>query len=154
VGTVKAIATHLSNNILKRGFDERIAITPMKLQKLLYYVCRDYVQETGESPVFEQFEVWQYGPVLVSVYGEFKSFGSKPIKEYAKDAHGKSYMVSEGKNPNLSRVIDIVWAKHKRRTAIELSKMTHEPGSGWYKAYMEGRAHITLEDMKSDQSGK
>lgn len=151
---MKAIATNLCNNILWRGNEENIAITPMKLQKLMYFVCRDYVHTTGQSPISEQFEVWKYGPVLPSVYGEFKSFGARPITEFAKDAMGCARKVSESKNPILSEVIDIVWAKYKRYTGAELSALTHEKGSGWYTAYMDDREKISLEDMENDRTGK
>jgi uncharacterized phage-associated protein len=59
-------------------------VTSMKLQKLLYFACRDYLKKTGRELIPEKFAVWQYGPVLVSVYNQFQSFGSKPITEYAK----------------------------------------------------------------------
>lgn len=147
---MKALATNLCNNVLVRGNREDISITPMKLQKLMYYICRDYVKRMGESPISEDFEVWQYGPVLPSVYGEFKAFGSKPITGYAKDAEGQSYQVDEKSNPTLSNVIDIVWAKYKRLSGIDLSKKTHQENSGWYRAYMEDRTKISLEDMKND----
>lgn len=149
---MKAIATNLCNNILLRGKKENIAISPMKLQKLMYYVCRDYVKETGEMPIGEQFEVWQYGPVLPSVYAEFKTFGANPIDSFAKDAAGRSYRVDEEANPLLAQVIDVVWAKYKRLSGIELSKKTHKPESGWYRAYMEYRERITEEDMLNDNS--
>ena len=151
---MKALATNLCNNILVTGKEENISITPMKLQKLMYFVCRDYVQATGESPIAEPFEVWKYGPVLPSVLGEFRTFGSKQITEFAKDAMGCARKVSESKNPILSQVIDIVWAKYKRYTGSALSAMTHERGSGWYSAYMSGREKITLEDMENDKTGK
>lgn len=150
---MKALATDLCNNILVRGKKENITISPMKLQKLLYYVCRDYVIETGQMPIRECFEVWQYGPVLPSVYGEFKAFGSKPITSYAKDAYGSAQMVSEIANPVLSRVIDIVWAKYKRMTGVELSELTHCKGSAWLKAFLAGEDVIQVEDMLNDTSG-
>lgn len=149
---MKAIAVNLCNNVLLRGFHDKIGISPMKLQKLLYYICCNYVKETGQSPISEEFEVWQYGPVLPSVYGEFKSFGAKPITEYAQDAKGHSYKVSETENPVLSRIIDIIWAKYKHYSGIELSTMTHKPESGWYRAYMANRETITVEDMSHDRS--
>lgn len=149
---MKALATDLCNNILQRGKREKIDVSPMKLQKLMYYVCRDYVHETGQMPISEDFEVWQYGPVLPSVYGEFKSFGAKPITCYAKDASGHSYKVSESENPTLSMIIDVVWAKYKNITGIDLSKKTHQKGSGWYSAYMGGRDKITLEDLMNDRT--
>ena len=58
-----------------------VEITPMKLQKILYYVCVKYVKETGIFPIYERFEVWKYGPVIPSVYSEFKTFGASPIKK-------------------------------------------------------------------------
>lgn len=149
---MKAIATNLCNNILLRGKKDDVAISPMKLQKLMYYVCRDYVKETGEMPIDEWFEVWQYGPVLSSVYNEFKVFGAKPITSFAKDATGKSYSVNEDANPVLSGIIDVVWAKYKRLSGIDLSKKTHKQESGWYRAYMDHRSQITLEDMQHDNS--
>lgn len=150
---MKAMATDLCNNILFRGKQDGIQVTPMKLQKLMYYVCRDYVKVTGQMPISEEFEVWQYGPVLPSVYAEFKTFGSKPITAYAKDASGRSYKVSEGENPILAEVLDVVWAKHKRKSGVQLSEMTHGSGSGWVTAFLEGREKITVEDMMNDTSG-
>ena len=152
---MKALATDLSNNILERGKIDGIKITPMKLQKILYYVCRDYVKATGQMPIGEQFEVWQYGPVLSSVYGEFKDFKDRPITSYAKNANGRSYKVSENDNPTLMRIIDIAWAKYKNLTGIQLSKMTHGSGSGWIRAYLRGGGGslITVEDMKNDTTG-
>lgn len=149
---MKAMATNLCNNILWRGKNENIEISPMKLQKLMYYVCRDYVKQTDQLPIGECFEVWQYGPVLPSVYAEFKSFGSKPITSYAKDAAGRSYKVNEDENPILARTLDVVWAKYKRMSGMELSAKTHQSNSGWYRAYMNHRGQITLEDMKNDNS--
>lgn len=150
---MKAMATDLCNNILFRGRQDRIRVTPMKLQKLMYYVCRDYVQKTGQMPIGEEFEVWQYGPVLPSVYAEFKSFGSNPITAYAKDASGNSYKVSEEENPILAEVLDVVWAKYKRMSGVQLSRLTHMNGSGWLKAFLNGREKIAVEDMMHDTSG-
>ena len=150
---MKAMAMDLCNNILYRGRQEGIRITPMKLQKLMYYVCRDYVRETGQMPISEEFEVWQYGPVLPSIYGEFKSFGAKPITAYAKDASGHSYKVNEKENPVLARVIDIVWAKYKRMSGIELSELTHQHGSAWFDAFLLGKEKISVRDMAYDTSG-
>lgn len=105
-----------------------------------------------EMPIAEKFEVWKYGPVLPSVYAEFKPFGSNPITSFARDATGRPKKVSESKNPILAQVLDVTWAKYKRFTAIQLSTMTHKEGSGWYRAYMEDRDRISLEDMVNDRT--
>lgn len=149
---MKASSTVLCNNILFRGQRDGVEITPMKLQKLMYFVCRDYTKLYGASPISEQFEVWQYGPVLPSVYSEFKSFRSRPITEYAKDASGNAYMVSEESTPDLAMTIDNVWRKYHRLTGVELSRITHKPESGWYRAFTSRRSYITEEDMKNDSA--
>lgn len=147
---MKAVATVLSNNILVRGKREGVKITPMKLQKLLYYVCVKYVKETGEIPISEPFEVWRYGPVVPSVYSEFKPYRANPIKALAKNAAGKSNVVDESANPLLADCINYVWGRLKHFTGIELAERTHLKGSGWYAAYQRDDEVITLEDMKHD----
>ena len=151
---MRASSTVLCNNILLRGANNGVKITPMKLQKLMYFICRDYAKQYGTSPISEQFEVWQYGPVLPSVYLEFKPFGANPITEYARDAQGAAYMVSEKDNPGLAQIIDSVWQKYHSTSGIELSRITHQPGSGWYRAYTERRQYITEEDLASDCAGR
>lgn len=150
---MKLSATILCNNILKRAFDEKIPINPMKLQRLLYYVCRNYTKQVGCSPVNESFEVWRCGPVLVSVQNQFEDFGSKPIKKYARDAMGTAYVVDESKIPILASILDIVWGKYKMMSAMELARIAYGDGSGWYRAFQEWRKHITEEDMKCDETG-
>lgn len=147
---MRAAATVLSNNILVRAKREQIPITPMKLQKLLYYVCVKYVQETGGLPISEHFEVWKYGPVVASVYAEFKPFGSSPIKGFALNAKGKAKMVDEDFNPKLRDCLEYVWHKFKNLSGIELSQRTHQKGSGWYSAYQDDKEAISTENMKND----
>ena len=147
---MKAVATVLSNNLLIRARQENIKVTPMKLQKLLYYVCVKYVKETGEMPVSEPFEVWQYGPVIPSVYHEFKSFRAAGINKVARDAKGEASVVDEDSSAILTDCINFVWSRLKHFTGIELGQRTHQKGSGWYKAYQRDDEIITLEDMKGD----
>jgi len=71
-------ASVVCNNILTRAFQENIPVSPMKLQKLMYFVSCEYVKATGKDLLSENFGVWQYGPVLPSLYDEFKSFTISP----------------------------------------------------------------------------
>ena len=142
----------LANTILRRGFEENVDISPMKLQKIMYFVCAKYVQDNGVLLTSEPFCVWQYGPVLASIYDEFKSFHSSPITEYAKDADGKSYAIGRRNAEDVYRVIDEIWSKYSHCTGVELSRITHKDGSGWSRAF-ERRAHvITREDMENDST--
>lgn len=144
--------TVVCNNILKRGFADGRDVTPMKLQKLMYFVACEYAKRTGKEMLSEDFGVWQYGPVLRTVYDEFKSYGKRPITQYAKDASGRSYAIDESTAPNLRDSIDYIWSKYRDLSGIALSQITHQDGSGWSRAFCERRPKITLDDMKADVS--
>lgn len=126
----------VSNNVLERAFDEGVQVSPMKLQKILYFAASEYAKQTqGKQLLSEDFEAWRYGPVLRSVYTEFRAFGGDPIRSYSRDAKGRSYLLDEPAIPGLSSVLDLVWSRTKNRSAVELSRITHMPGSAWHQAY-------------------
>ena len=87
------------------AFDENIPVTPMKLQKLVYFAYRDCLIQHNVRLFREAFQVWQYGPVLCSVYDEFKSFHGSPINCFAKDAQGLVYVISEKSNNEIFETI-------------------------------------------------
>lgn len=145
-------ALSLCNNILERAHKEKIEVSPMKLQKLLYYICVKYVKEVGELPIMERFEVWKYGPVVSSVYYVFKPFGASPIKGYYRNVKGDIRIVDEENNSTIKYCIDFVWDKFKRTGAIDLAKRTHERGSGWYSAFQKKNDTISIEEMKNDDT--
>lgn len=93
----------IANSILRRAFKEKIAVSPMKLQKLMFFITCLYQRNTGHRLLTESFQPWQYGPVCGAVYGEFKSFGGNPITEYAKDAMGNAYAADESSSPELKK---------------------------------------------------
>lgn len=149
---MRAPATVLSNNILCRAMKENIPITPMKLQKLLYYVCVKYAKKTGNIPISEHFEVWQYGPVVATVYSEFKPYGAKPITKPYKNSNGETLIINEKTSPVLRECLDSVWGELKNYSGIELSQRTHRKGSGWYVAYQNNKNVISTKEMKDDRT--
>lgn len=144
--SVQAIA----NTLLKYSFEQKVTITPMKLQKLMYFIYRDYLKKTDKKLFQEPFLTWQYGPVLSSVYDEFKSFGSERITKFAKDAQEHVYIVSEAKAPDVVETINTVWENYKAYTGVELSKLTHMEGTAWRKAAENNRHCLEDEDIKNE----
>lgn len=140
----------LANSILKRAFSEGINVTPMKLQKLLYFIYRDYLQSTGEPLFGENFQVWKYGPVLSSIYDEFKSFHGNNINRFGRNAEGKVLVIKERVVPDVSASLNKVWSKYKGYDGITLSRMTHQPGTAWYKAREHNNVYLDLEDIKNE----
>lgn len=58
------------------------SLTPMKLQKLCYYVQAIYMATHNGEPLFEEdFQAWTYGPVITALYQEYKDYGWRSIQE-------------------------------------------------------------------------
>ncbi|MDR0845064.1 MAG: DUF4065 domain-containing protein [Tannerella sp.] len=67
-------ALDIANKIIKSVSDNGLGdlISNMKLQKLLYYQ-QGFHLAYFETPLFdEELEAWMYGPVVPSVYNQFK----------------------------------------------------------------------------------
>lgn len=143
-------ATFIANNVLNRAFAERKEITPMKLQKILFFIAAEYAKQTDEKLLEEDFGVWKYGPVVYSVYSEFSSYGKRSITRYARDAMGKAFMADETADPFLKICIDRVWVKTKDKNGIELGNITHIEDSAWDKGFQAGESYIKHDDMKTD----
>ena len=142
----------IANSILRRAFKEKIAVSPMKLQKLMFFITCLYQRNTGRRLLTESFQPWRYGPVCGAVYGEFKSFGGNPITAYAKDAIGNAYAADERSSPELKQALDTVWSHLGCLPAVMLSRITVLPGSAWSKAVERKNCFISNADMAEDHT--
>lgn len=68
-------------HIIHYSNDDAIYIDNLKLQKLLYFSQANYLfVSEGKIPCFnEHIVAWQYGPVVLEAYQEFKVYGSAMI---------------------------------------------------------------------------
>lgn len=131
----------VANSILRRAFKEQTAVSPMKLQRLMFFITCLYQRNTRRRLLTESFQPWQYGPVCGAVYDAFESFGGNPITEYAKDAIGNVYAADERSSPELKQAIDTVWSHLGCLPAVTLSRITVLSGSAWSKA-VEGKSYF------------
>lgn len=76
-------ATKLAEYIISLQDPELGDLTHLKVQKLLYY-CYGHVLAAHDVRLFDEpFKAWQHGPVLDSIYTEYKQYGRQvlPIVE-------------------------------------------------------------------------
>ena len=72
----------IANYLVVLSQKENKDITNLKLQKILFFVnAKHLIDNQGESLMNEKFQRWAYGPVMRSVYSNFKGFGSEKITE-------------------------------------------------------------------------
>ena len=127
-----------ANTFLDKGFYEDIDISPMKLQKLMYFLYRDYLQTVGRPFFSERFEAWKYGPALPRLYALCKKYGSSPISDYCRDVNGEMYKLKETHNTSaFHEAFSRVWQTYKNLSGIEMSELTHRPGTAWYTTWQK-----------------
>lgn len=142
----------VANSILRRAFAEKIAVSPMKLQKLMFFITCLYQRNTGHRLLTESFQPWRYGPVCGAVYAAYASFGGNPITAYAKDAIGNAYAADERSSPELKQALDTVWSHLGCLSAVMLSRITVLPGSAWSKAVERKNCFISNADIAEDHT--
>lgn len=93
-------------------------ITNLKLQKLLYYAQGYHLALYGRPLFDDPLEAWEHGPVVGSIYREYKLFRDQPIVVPAE--------VPEGLSDEAKTVLDDVYAAYGRFTAVRLLQITHQ----------------------------
>lgn len=142
----------IANSILRRAFTEKIAVSPMKLQKLMFFITCLYQRNTRRRLLTESFQPWKYGPVCGTVYSTFESFSGNPITEYAKDAIGNAYAADERSSLELKQAIDTVWSHLGCLPAVTLSRITVLSGSAWSKAVEDKSYFVSNASMAENHT--
>jgi uncharacterized phage-associated protein len=146
------LPAHIANYFLWIAEKENIKdITPMKLIKLVYFGYAWYYAVFNRKLFTEKVEAWRYGPVIPSIYHEFKRFGSLPISNYAIDfsleTEELSYPIVKSSDDKTLRTLNAVWNVYKDKNGAELSAITHEENSPWCHAYEQGE-NTPMDDNK------
>ncbi|MFA7244546.1 MAG: type II toxin-antitoxin system antitoxin SocA domain-containing protein [Patescibacteria group bacterium] len=133
---VGQMASDVAKYFLYRAKEDGDYISPLRIQKLVYY---GYVWPLvlNEKKLFsEQLEAWPNGPVVPSLYKELKSYVSSPIddkylkiktpKEFSEFLHLKF-------DEDTLDVLDQVYNQYMTKTPFELVLLTHNEAP-WKKA--------------------
>ena len=145
------IASYLLWLAAREDEDEPGYLTPMQLQKLLYYVQGWALAETG-SPLFsDEIRAWTNGPVVEAVYQQYKSLGKRPIVDTPLNPPSLA--------PEAEAIVRGVWDRYKVYSAFKLSDMTHDE-MPWKKARGGMSGHdrsnvlIPLVDLEAEFVGQ
>lgn len=118
--------TQIDNVSKKYGIEDNCGaaeyITPLKLQKLLYYIQGISLRIYGKPAFLSNIMAWQYGPVVEEIYKQYK--GRNPISTPKTD-----YEVSDG----LKKIIQLVVSSYGQIEAGLLIDLTHDEDP-WVKS--------------------
>lgn len=97
-------------------------ISNLKLQKLLYYAQGFHIALYGKPFFEEKVVAWQYGPVVIEIYNEYKKYRSGVIdkERISKEDYDLSEL-TEDQFDLLREVYDV----YGQFSALKLMNMTH-----------------------------
>lgn len=130
-------ALSIANAFLDLAKADCKAISPMKLQKLVYYAHGWHLGLFGEPLIDETIEAWKYGPVIQPIYHEFKSFGSSDITRAGTVFDLDTFDLIEPRpegDEDVLALVKTVWDEYGKFSALKLSSMTHISNGPWAKA--------------------
>jgi putative zinc finger/helix-turn-helix YgiT family protein len=111
-------------------------ITPLKLQKLLYYIQGLSLHIFGKPAFNNKIFAWGYGPVVSEIYQKYKDNGRSPIIAAECDSS-----LSDG----LNKIIDVVIESYGQIESGKLIDLTHDE-EPWYSTTKD--FEITVEKIK------
>ncbi len=113
-------------------------MTPMKLQRLVYFTYGWSLVVFKKGLIAENIQAWQYGPVIQSIYHEFKIFGNDLVERKAKEIFFDENNILSISIPEIdlddketNDLINRIWEVYAIFTPIQLSNLAHEPGTPW-----------------------
>ncbi|MGQ9027452.1 Panacea domain-containing protein [Bacillus licheniformis] len=101
------------------------SITPLKLQKLLYY-CQGWhmAYSKGNELFDEEMEAWDHGPVVPEIYHKYKHHKYLTIpKEIFENKNNKGKPILSNKQLD---IINAVWETYGEYDGKYLEELTHQ----------------------------
>lgn len=122
-------AIDIAKYIISKSNVDKFPVSNLKLQKLLYFVQREFLLKQNKPLFTETIEAWMYGPVVDVVYGTFCGQGADPIKkEFETNIDSSS-----------KEIIDTVLENNISKKPWELVEETHKKGGAWDVIYDNGK---------------
>lgn len=138
-------AKAIANYFIDRALIEEKPLSPMKVQKLVYYSHGWHIAIQGKPLINEQVEAWKFGPVIRTLYAELAAYGNRNISakiaSYEIERSATGGIIVKPRTPEIGNsteedhfareLMGKVWDTYGRYTAVQLSNLTHAPGTPW-----------------------
>ncbi len=132
-------ASHIANFFLEKAKEEDMPITQMKLMKLVYIGYGWVYALLGRKLFEDSIQAWKHGPVIRTLYDEFKHYGNCSIEDFAVEFDYEEGVTTKPQvdesDSDVKLVLEKVWGVYKHFSASALRKKTHEAGTPWQKVY-------------------
>ena len=108
-------------------------LSVMKVLKLVYIAHGWYLGLYGLPLIREKAEAWKYGPVIPELYKAIKHFRDEDVSPDG--IRGPKEKDDPDFNENERNIMDQTMDIYSRKPALQLSRITHAPGTPWDVIY-------------------
>lgn len=127
-------ALDIAKYVVTKCSNDGCPISNLHLQKILYYLQKEYLQNGTTGLFVDEIQAWKFGPVVESVYFYFCSNGASAIdKKY-------DISIDTSEKSGIDQVIDI----YKLINPWELVQRTHKPEKAWAKIFSNGAGNYQI----------
>ena len=137
-------AATIANQFIELASKKQTKLTPMQLIKLSY-IAHGFSLAIFRRPLLDDaIEAWRYGPVIPSLYAKLKKYGSRPVGE----AISRPFFAvgDESLDDDDIGLIEAVFNKYGGLNGLQLSHLTHKPGTPWAQNYKPDVYGIEIDD--------
>lgn len=121
----------VANYFIKKSFDTGVPLTQMKLLKLVYISHGWHRGYFEQNLINDAVQAWRYGPVIPDLYRRLKHHGKGAIDAPIEGCGVAGDDQNPPPNPKTLALLDRIWDVYSKYDAIQLSSMTHQPGTPW-----------------------
>lgn len=128
----------VANYVLDYADNKGRQISNLALQKILYFCHVWTLIELNRPLIRQEFEAWEFGPVLQYVYREFKQAEDRAIVTRAKrlDPSTGVFVEAECVLPDdIKGLLDRVLELYTQLSASQLVKLSHVENGPWHSVW-------------------
>ena len=143
----------IKNNIVEDAFylvnlfkSENRPVTQLHIQKLMFLFEAYYMNVKDKISLYDcKYQAWDFGPVAIPLYKQFKKYGKEEIKLTEEEER-----IGNSIEPEKKRIMANLFKAFKEYNAMELVNFTHAEGSPWYNVWKNKQySEISKEEMKN-----
>jgi uncharacterized phage-associated protein len=147
-------ARQVANLVLDTCGELEAEITNLKLLKILYFSYGWYLAAYQRKLFHNPIEAWEHGPVVRSVWQEFRAAGKASIKgraSYLELQTGLRRQAPTSLADTDAAFIRAETREHLAASAWELSSQTHEVGTAWHYVWHSSGTSANIGMRISDE---
>ena len=129
--------TKVARKFLELAKQDSRPLTPLELIKLTYLAHGWSLALRDEPLVREPAQAWQYGPVYPGLYRVLKHYRADAVDSVP--VAGAEHFETDALSQEDESLIDAVYQAYKKFNGVQLSSLTHQPGTPWDEAWRSGK---------------